>query len=159
MMSLAKGLKVVFVEMAAGIVSAQRREYYAHLRNRFWKTLFTLGLTPRCYSSSEFRCFAALGFGLTDLCQTQAGMDCAIKEWDVAAFEKQILSAKPPVIVFNGKKAGLIWLRHYSLKWSGYGIVLSRLPEFPVIFILPSTSGANRHWGIEPWKQLSRFLK
>jgi G:T/U-mismatch repair DNA glycosylase len=26
----AKGLKVVFVGMAAGIVSAQRREHYAH---------------------------------------------------------------------------------------------------------------------------------
>jgi len=158
---LADGLKVVFVGMAAGKVSARKHEYYGNKGNRFWEMLYSVGLTTRRYESKEFRDLPELGFGLTDLCKTQAGMDRMIpdSEVDVETFDQKILARKPRVVAFNGKRPGLIWLRYYSLKWPGYGMIPSRPPEFPEIFVLPSTSASNGHWDVEPWKQLSRFLK
>lgn len=154
---LAKGLDIVFVGMAAGNKSAAEQQYYAHPGNRFWKTIHEVGLTQRLYRPDECRRLLRMGFGFTDLCKTQAGMDDAITELDIFSFEARTLRVKPRAIVFNGKKAGLNWLRYHSLKWTGYGLVKTFLPSFPAVFILPSTSGANGHWHIEPWKSLERW--
>jgi TDG/mug DNA glycosylase family protein len=44
---LATDLRVVFVGTAAGRRSAALGHYYAGRGNRFWRTLFDIGLTPR----------------------------------------------------------------------------------------------------------------
>jgi len=79
------------------------------------------------------------------------------RDIDLEAFEKKILAREPRVVAFNGKKPGVIWLGDHSLRWLDYGRVVSRPTEFPEVFILPSTSGANGHWDIEPWQELSAF--
>ena len=51
---LAPDLKVVFCGTAAGRKSADLGHYYAGRGNKFWKTLFTIGLTPNLLLPSQF---------------------------------------------------------------------------------------------------------
>ena len=56
---LAPGLRLVFCGTAAGTVSAARRCYYAHPQNKFWRTLYAVGLTPRLLAFLGVRAAAA----------------------------------------------------------------------------------------------------
>ena len=66
-------LDVVFCGTAAGTESAKRGAYYAGPGNRFWKTLFEIGLTPRVINPSAFRTAVDHGIGFTDLANTPRG--------------------------------------------------------------------------------------
>ena len=63
---LVHGLSLVICGMAAGPVSAARGEYYAGRGNKFWRTLFEVGLTPRQLAPAEFRLLPTWGIGLTE---------------------------------------------------------------------------------------------
>ena len=52
---LGPGLRVVFCGSAASTVAAARGAPYAGPGNRFWPTLFEIGLTPRRFAPEEFR--------------------------------------------------------------------------------------------------------
>ena len=51
---LRPGLKLVFCGTAAGRQSALQKAYYAHPQNKFWRTLKTVGLTPRLFTPQEY---------------------------------------------------------------------------------------------------------
>ena len=89
--SLRQGLKLVFVGTAAGRYSAGVGTYYAHLGNRFWRTLHEVGLTPRLYRPDEYRSLLDLGIGFTDVAKRAAGMDHQIAP---EAFDPKGFAAK-----------------------------------------------------------------
>ena len=60
-------LRAVFCGTAAGTASAQRQAYYAGPGNKFWDTLFEIGLTPRRFEPEEYPSVVKLGLGFTDL--------------------------------------------------------------------------------------------
>jgi TDG/mug DNA glycosylase family protein len=64
---LTADLKIIFCGTAAGRVSAATQSYYAHPQNQFWRTLATVGLTPRQLHPQEYHELLAYGIGLTDL--------------------------------------------------------------------------------------------
>ncbi len=72
---LAPGLRIVFCGTAAGTVSARRGHYYAHPQNKFWRTLYGVGLTPRLIDPAEYALLPHFGLGLTDIAKTVSGMD------------------------------------------------------------------------------------
>ena len=65
--ALAVGLDVVFCGSAAGTRSARADAYYAGPGNRFWPTLFSIGLMPEQIRPANFRHVVRYGIGLTDL--------------------------------------------------------------------------------------------
>ena len=69
------GLKVVFCGTAAGDRSARLGQYYAGARNKFWATLYDIGLTPRRLEPDEYELVLAYGMGLTDLAKQRSGSD------------------------------------------------------------------------------------
>jgi TDG/mug DNA glycosylase family protein len=151
------GLDVVFVGTAAGDRSAREGAYYAHPGNKFWRTLYAVGLTPRLVAPAEFGEVLAFGIGMTDLCKTQSGRDHAISEWDVPAFERKMRRFAPKLIAFTSKTG--------ASRWSGtpvgrlrYGLQPQRA-AFPHVFVLPSPSGAAAgHWTIAPWQELAALV-
>lgn len=154
---LVPNLRLVFVGTAASHRSAAEGAYYAHPGNRFWPTLHEVGLTPRLYAPSEFRALLKLGIGFTDLSKRGSGMDhnVAAHEFDVARFEAAMRRFRPRVIAFTSKKAASLF----------YDVPTGRIapgeqppqPDFPVVFVLPSPSGAaTRYWDIGPWRALAR---
>ena len=104
---LQPGLKLVVCGTAAGTTSGKVGFYYAKPVNKFWKTLFQVGLTPRQLAPPEYELLLSFGIGLTDFVKGQSGMD---KQIDFAAtnrnqFNSKIIEYSPAVLCFNGKKS------------------------------------------------------
>ncbi len=153
-------LRLVFVGTAASTRSADLRHYYAHPGNRFWPTLFEVGITPRRYEPREFASLLNLGIGFTDLCKSGAGMDHQISVGpnDISAFKTKILRYRPRTIAFTSKKAASLFYGKPTTT-----LALGRQPpldDFPDIFVLPSPSGAaSGHWSVQPWQELADAIR
>ena len=141
-------LRIVFCGSAAGRESARRGAYYAGPGNRFWPTLYRVGLTPRLYAPAEFRALPGLGLGLTDLAKAAAGADAELPPDadDAEALRRKIRRYRPGWLAFVGKRPGRVFL--------GRSVAYGPQPERegPTrLFVLPSPSGAARRWWDESW--------
>ena len=157
---LKPGLKLVFCGTAPGRVSAERQAYYAHAQNRFWKTLFDVGLTPHLIAPADYEILWEHGIGLTDIAKFTFGMDHqlpkdALGAEAVAALKARIKEAKPAILAFTSLNGGR--------KVMGAKAVAGEQPERlgeTRIFILPSPSPlAANHWNIQPWRDLAKAVK
>jgi len=151
------GLRVVFCGTALGAESARRRAYYAGPQNKFWQTLFAIGLTPRRFEPEEYPGVLALGIGLTDLCKTRSGSDAEIGRdgFDAERLRETIEANRPRWIAFTSKNAAKNAL---GLNGVDYGIQSVRFGGSRV-FVLPSPSGAaNGYWDIGPWRELAELV-
>jgi TDG/mug DNA glycosylase family protein len=157
-------LKLVFVGTAAGQRSADVGHYYAHPGNRFWRTIFEVGITPRRYQPHEFPGLLDLRIGFTDMCKTGAGMDHAALHFpiDVTGFREKMLRHRPKTIAFTSKKAASLFYGRPTPT-----IALGRQPQdqnslqdFPDVFVLASPSGAaSGHWSVQPWQELADWVR
>jgi TDG/mug DNA glycosylase family protein len=157
---LKPGLKLVFCGTAAGRQSALQQAYYAHGQNKFWKTLYEVGLTPTQLLPHDYEKLWELGIGLTDIAKFASGMDHqlprdALGPKAVAALEVRIRKVKPAILAFTSLNGGR--------KVMGANAVAGEQPERigdTRVFILPSPSPlAANHWDIEPWRALARAVK
>lgn len=154
---LLPGLKIVFCGTAAGTASARRGAYYAGPGNKFWKTLYAVGLTPRLLDPAEFPLLPQYGIGLTDIAKTYSGADSGLRRahFDAAALRLKIHENAPLVFAFNGKKA--------AQAFYGESVVYGQQPEridTTIVFVLPSTSGAaSGFWNVTYWQALAAFLQ
>jgi hypothetical protein len=73
---LGHGFRVVFCGMAASTVSAEKGQYYAGPGNKFWKTLYEIGLTERELDPAEYRTLPARGRGKGAGRQESAWANC-----------------------------------------------------------------------------------
>jgi double-stranded uracil-DNA glycosylase len=149
-------LRLVFVGTAAGRRSADLGHYYAHPGNRFWRTIFEVGITPRRYEPHEFAALLKLGIGFTDVCKLGAGMDyqALASPVDIPAFREKMRRYRPMTIAFTSKKAASLFYGRPTK-----AITLGRQPsleDFPIVFVLASPSGAaSGHWSVQPWQELA----
>jgi len=152
-------LRLVFVGTAASTRSADLGHYYAHPGNRFWPTLFEVGLTPRRYAPHEFASLLKLGIGFTDICKSGAGMDhqISVRPEDIAVFKAKMLRYRPRTIAFTSKKAASLFYGRPT-QAIGFGRQLS-VGDFPDIFVLASPSGtASGSWTLQPWHELADWI-
>jgi TDG/mug DNA glycosylase family protein len=156
---LKPGLKLVFCGTAAGRQSALSRTYYAHRQNKFWATLYRVGLTPRLFEPKDYEQLWDLGIGLTDIAKHSYGMDHqlpgdALGAPAVAALKARIRKAGPRILAFTSLNGGR--------KVMGPRAVAGAQPELlgeTRVFILPSPSPlAANHWDIKPWRDLARAV-
>ena len=157
---LKPGLKLVFCGTAAGRKSAETGTYYAHAQNKFWTTLYDVGLTPRLIAPAEYEELWDIGIGLTDIAKFSYGMDHqlprdALGADAVAALKARILKARPAILAFTSLNGGR--------KVMGPRAVAGEQPQRlgdTRVFILPSPSPlAANHWDIQPWRDLARVVK
>jgi TDG/mug DNA glycosylase family protein len=145
---------------AAGSASAALGAYYAGPGNKFWPVLAQTGLTPHRLDPASFREVPQYGIGLTDLAKEVSGADRDLPAhgYDVPGFIARIRSVQPRIVAFNGKKAASIFHRSTSAR-IGYGQA-EPVPDFPAIWVLPSTSGAAAGaWDPWPWHALARWVR
>ena len=64
---LARDLKIIFCGSAASSISAREKAYYAGTGNKFWTTIFDIGLTPRVLIPQDYFMLLDFGVGLTDI--------------------------------------------------------------------------------------------
>ncbi|MEP6828965.1 MAG: mismatch-specific DNA-glycosylase [Rhizomicrobium sp.] len=157
---LKPGLKLVFCGTAAGRQSALQKAYYAHPQNKFWRTLYDIGLTPHLFTPGDYPALWDLGIGLTDIAKFSFGMDHQLPKdslgQDAAeALRARIAKITPRVLAFTSLTAGRTVMGKHTLP----GKQTERIGE-TVVWILPSPSPlASNHWDIAPWRALARDVK
>ena len=158
---LAPGLKLVFCGSAVGPESFRQQAYYAHPRNKFWPTLFAVGLTPVQLQPREYRRVLEFGIGLTDLAKRRHGVDSVLvaADYDATALARKMARHRPRALAFVGKKPGAAFLRHcFARDVSAFGLQTEQL-DTTAVFVLPSPSPANPgHWDVGPWHALADFV-
>lgn len=155
---LAPDLSIVFCGTAAGNESARQGAYYAHPGNKFWQTLYAVGLTPRLLRPTEFAEVQHYGIGLTDLAKFVSGNDDTLSphDFDPAALADKIYRLQPKLLAFTSKTSGSIFLKTKR-------ILFGLQPELigtTRVFVLPSPSGlARRSWDISHWEAAAMFVR
>jgi double-stranded uracil-DNA glycosylase len=155
---LANNLNLVIVGLAAGRASANRQLYYAGPGNRFWRTLYEVGLTPVELRPDDYPKLLDYGIGLTDLEKGACGADSNLKpaDFDRLRLRAVIKTRSPRLLAFNGKTTAA----HY-FDVPTKQIKLGRQPDAigrTAIYICCSTSPANGHWSREAWEDLAHAL-
>jgi double-stranded uracil-DNA glycosylase len=141
---LAPGLKLLFVGINPGFVSAAAGHYYANPRNSFWRLLYESGLTPRALRPDEDHRMPDFGYGLTDIVKRPSRGAGELRTREFVTSRRRLLDLvnrfKPQALCFNSKTAfeGYFGKRAFR----GFGPQTVRLADIPV-FVLPSTSPAN----------------
>ena len=154
---LAPGLKIVFCGSAPGRVSALKGAYYAGPGNKFWPTLYAIGLTPRLLAPTEFPLAPSFGFGFTDMTKTASGADAGLPRDsdDPRAVRRKIARFKPRVLAFVGKRPARVFFGQAV----DYGPHAERI-RGTTNHILPSPSGLARGaWDVRWWHALAESVR
>jgi TDG/mug DNA glycosylase family protein len=154
---IGRGLDIVFAGTAAGTKSAAMKAYYAGDGNKFYDTLYRIGLTPEQLKPEDYEKLREYRVGLTDLAKHASGPDNTLSktDFDIEGFRKKIEECQPKILAFNGKKAAKVFLNRNTVN---YGIQDQTIGKTK-IYVLPSTSGmASRWWDQTYWKDLAKDI-
>lgn len=151
-------LKLIFCGTAAGLRSASTGYYYAGKGNKFWRTLYEVGLTDRLFEPKDYQALLSYDIGLTDLAKYASGMDNNLSgsDFDVESLNSKMQMFQPALLCFNGKKAAKVF---FQMDWVDYGVQNHTIGRTK-IHVLPSTSAANNaNWDISYWYEISALIK
>jgi TDG/mug DNA glycosylase family protein len=141
---LARGLRLLFVGINPGLVSATAGHYYANPRNSFWRLLYEAELTPVRLRPDEDSHLPTFGYGLTDIVKRPSRGAGNLRTREFVAGRKRLMRLvrrlKPYAVCFNSKTAFEGAFGKGTCHRFGPQAV--RLAGIPV-FVLPSTSPAN----------------
>jgi double-stranded uracil-DNA glycosylase len=146
---LAPDLRIVFVGINPGRVSAAARAHFANPRNDFWRLLHAAKLTSRLYEPAEQFSLLEEGIGVTNAAYRTTPGSGDLRRADFAGsaarLERIARELRPRWLAFVGKEA--------------YRGAFGTRPELgpqrePLgdtsLFVLPSTSPAN---AAVPWRE------
>jgi double-stranded uracil-DNA glycosylase len=152
---LAPGLRIVFVGINPGRVSAAAQAHFANPRNDFWRLLIEAGLTSRLYEPKEQFMLLDEGIGVTNAAYRTTPGSGDLRRADFAGSAERLDritgDLQPRWLAFVGKEA--------------YRGLFDERPELGVqprtlgatqLFVLPSTSPAN---AAVPWRERLRWFK
>lgn len=152
---LGPGLRLVFVGINPGRVSAAAQTHFANPRNDFWRLLHASGLTPNLLEPRQQRQLPALGIGITNAALRTTPGSADLRAADFAGSEARLEriahDVRPSVIAFVGKEAYRGTFRDRPV----LGLQARRLAGVR-LFVLPSTSPAN---AAVPWDERLRWFR
>jgi len=157
---LASGLKLLFIGINPGLISAAAGHYYANPRNSFWRLLYESGLAAVQLRPDEDHRMPQFGYGLTDIVKrpSRGARDLASREFvaNRTRLLRLVIRFKPRAVCFNSKTA----FEGYFGKGvcRGFGPQPVTLANRPV-FVLPSTSPANAATSLAVKRRYFRSLK
>ena len=152
---LAPGLRIVFVGINPGRVSAAARAHFANPRNDFWRLLHAAGLTSRVYEPHEQFTLLEEGIGVTNAAYRTTPGSGDLRRADFAGsaerLERIAQELQPRWLAFVGKEAcrGAFGVR------PELGVQERQLGDTK-LFVLPSTSPAN---AAVPWQERLRWFR
>jgi TDG/mug DNA glycosylase family protein len=141
---LRPGLRLVFVGINPGEVSARRGHYYAHPGNGFWKALSASPLVAEALGPDDDRMLPSrCGIGFTDVVKRVVTDSSEVSDAElrdsVPAFRRRIAYARPLAVCFTTTRGfhacfpGVRTANHWGLE-------PVRL-EGAAVWLMPSTSG------------------
>jgi double-stranded uracil-DNA glycosylase len=151
---LAPGLRIVFVGINPGRVSAAARAHFANPRNDFWRLLHAAGLTSRLYAPHEQFALLEEGIGVTNAAYRTTPGSGDLRRADFAGsaerLERIARDLQPGWLAFVGKEA----YRGAFGDRPQLGVQERQLGDTR-LFVLPSTSPAN---AAVPWAERLRWF-
>jgi double-stranded uracil-DNA glycosylase len=151
---LAPDLRVVFVGINPGRVSAAARAHFANPRNDFWRLLHAARLTSRLYEPHEQFALLDERIGVTNAAYRTTPGSSDLRRADftgsAARLEGVARELRPGWLAFVGKEA----YRGAFGSRAGLGAQERKLDETK-LFVLPSTSPAN---AAVPWEERLRWF-
>jgi len=151
---LAPDLRIVFVGINPGRVSAEAAAHFANPRNDFWRLLHAARLTSRLYDPAEQFSLLEEGIGVTNAAYRTTPGSGDLRRADFAGSAERLegiaRELRPGWLAFVGKEA--------------YRGTFGTRPELGVqpetlgdtkLFVLPSTSPANAS---VPWDERLRWF-
>lgn len=152
---LAPGLRVVFVGINPGRVSAAARAHFANPRNDFWRLLDAARLTSRPYEPHEQFALLDEGIGVTNAAHRATPGSGDLRRADFAGSAERLAriarELRPGWLAFVGKEA----YRGAFGERPELGLQARTLGETR-LFVLPSTSPAN---AAVPWDERLRWFR
>jgi double-stranded uracil-DNA glycosylase len=152
---LAPGLRVVFVGINPGRVSAAAGAHFANPRNDFWRLLHAARLTSRLYEPQEQFALLGEGVGVTNAAYRTTPGSGDLRRADFAGsaerLERIARDLHPLWLAFVGKEA----YRGAFAERPQLGLQERTLAETQ-LFVLPSTSPAN---AAVPWDERLRWFR
>jgi TDG/mug DNA glycosylase family protein len=152
---LAPDLRIIFVGINPGRVSAAARAHFANPRNDFWRLLHAGGLISRLYAPQEQFALLGEGIGVTNAAYRTTPGSGDLRRADFAGSAERLCriarDLRPRAFAFVGKEA--------------YRGAFGERPELGVqprilvdtgMFVLPSTSPAN---AAVPWEEGLRCFR
>jgi len=152
---LAPELRIVFVGINPGRVSAAARAHFANPRNDFWRLLHATRLTSRLYAPDEQFSLLEEGIGVTNAAYRTTPGSGDLRRADFVGsaerLERLARELRPRWFAFVGKEA--------------YRGAFGTRPELGLqemtlgdtrLFVLPSTSPAN---AAVPWDERRRWFR
>jgi TDG/mug DNA glycosylase family protein len=152
---LAPDLRIVFVGINPGRVSAAAGAHFANPRNDFWRLLHAAGLSSRLYEPSEQFALLEEAIGVTNAAYRTTPGSGDLRRADFAGSAERLDSIarelRPKWLAFVGKEAyrGVFGARP-DLGPQERTLGATRL------FVLPSTSPAN---AAVPWDERLRWFR
>ena len=142
---LRPGLKLVFCGYNPSLASGRSGHHYAHPGNRFWRVLFTSGITDRLYEPQEDERLLSLGIGFTNLCSRPTRRADELTREEIRAgaltLRQKLEQFRPRVVAYTG--IGVYrWFRATSKVVWGVQDTAAVLGVTDVV--VPSPSGLNR---------------
>ena len=151
---LAPDLRIVFVGINPGRVSAVAGAHFANPRNDFWRLLHAALLTSRLYSPAEQFSLLEEGIGVTNAAYRTTPGSSDLRSADFAGsaarLERIASELRPRWLAFVGKEA----YRGAFDKRPELGLQRETLGDTK-LFVLPSTSPAN---AAVPWDERRRWF-
>jgi TDG/mug DNA glycosylase family protein len=151
---LAPGLRVVFVGINPGRVSAAAHAHFANPRNDFWRLLHTAGFTSRLLEPYEQFSLLDEGVGVTNAAYRTTPGSGDLRRSDFAGSAERLAriaaELRPGWFGFVGKEA----YRGTFSERPDLGVQERKLGETR-LFVLPSTSPAN---AAVPWAERLRWF-
>ncbi len=152
---LAPGLRIVFVGINPGRVSAAARAHFANPRNDFWRLLHAARLSSRLYEPREQFELLAEGLGATNAAYRTTPGSGDLRRADFAGsaerLERIASELRPGWLAFVGKEA----YRGAFGERPQLGLQERKLADTR-LFVLPSTSPAN---AAVPWDERLRWFR
>ncbi len=152
---LAPGLRIVFVGINPGRVSAAARAHFANPRNDFWRLLHAARLTSRLYEPGEQFSLLDEGIGVTNAAYRTTPGSGDLRRGDFAGsadrLERIARELQPGWLAFVGKES----YRGAFGRRPDLGVQPEQLGETR-LFVLPSTSPAN---AAVPWIERLRWFQ
>jgi TDG/mug DNA glycosylase family protein len=146
---LASGLRIVFVGINPGRVSAAARAHFANPRNDFWRLLHAARLTSRLYQPHEQSLLLEEGLGVTNAAYRTTPGSGDLRRADFAGSADRLAriasELRPGWLAFVGKEA----YRGAFGQRPDLGLQPHELADTK-LFVLPSTSPAN---AAVPWAE------
>src|ERR1051325_1729527 len=152
---LAPDLRIVFVGINPGRVSAAARAHFANPRNDFWRLLAAARLTSRLYEPAEQFSLLEEGIGVTNAAYRTTPGSGDLRRGDFTGSAERLAQLarelSPRALAFVGKEAfrGAFGTR------PDLGAQLRTLGDVG-LFVLPSTSPAN---GAVPYIERLRWFR